>query len=232
MALVALTNGNTEFYLDENNIIRVYSKNSETKVQYIDVELGVVKIVTVVESVSVVGGSSNLLIALTETASGSTFYLNSGMISLVTTNASGSLVRFDYNGQQLQIQVDESDVSVLTPSTPAAYKIYKALLTQTGTNAPTAIVLENTLGITPAYGYTDVGTYSLTSIGSFPDNKTIFTGYKGECQYFGGALLLEKKYTYGKNDEDSLYILSDSNDSLANDLLDGWLTYIKIIVYP
>lgn len=119
MGLVSLTytDSGDSFYLDENNIIRVYSQNSETKVQYIDVELGVVKTVTVDETVSVVGGSSNLLIALTETASGSTFYLNSGMISLVTPNASGSLVRFDYNGQQLQIQVNESDVQSIVPTT-------------------------------------------------------------------------------------------------------------------
>ena len=31
------------------------------------------------------------------------------------------------------------------------YKIYRALLTQSGTSAPTAIVLENTLGVIPTF---------------------------------------------------------------------------------
>ena len=39
------------------------------------------------------------------------------------------------------------------------YKVYTALLTQTGTNAPVATVLENTLGITISFSYTTVGRY-------------------------------------------------------------------------
>ena len=36
------------------------------------------------------------------------------------------------------------------------YKVYTALLTQTGTNAPVATVLENTLGGTPVWSYDKV----------------------------------------------------------------------------
>lgn len=117
MALVSLTytDSGDSFYLDDNNIVRVYSQNSQTKVQYINVELGVLKTVTVDETVLVIGGSSSLLIPLTETASGATFYLNSDMISLITLTASGSLIEFDYNGQKLQVQVDETNISVLDP---------------------------------------------------------------------------------------------------------------------
>lgn len=39
------------------------------------------------------------------------------------------------------------------------YKVYTALLTQTGTNAPTAIVLENTLGFEPTITYQNIGIY-------------------------------------------------------------------------
>lgn len=42
-----------------------------------------------------------------------------------------------------------------------SYKVYTALLTQTGTNAPVAIVLKNTLGYTPMLNYDDVGRYSI-----------------------------------------------------------------------
>jgi hypothetical protein len=56
-------------------------------------------------------------------------------------------------------------------STPS-YKVYTALLTQTGTDAPVATVLENTLGeIT--YSYAGVGKYSIISSGLFLTNKTV-----------------------------------------------------------
>ena len=36
---------------------------------------------------------------------------------------------------------------------PRPYKVYTALLSQSGTNAPTAIVLENTLGVDVSFTY-------------------------------------------------------------------------------
>lgn len=56
----------------------------------------------------------------------------------------------------------------------AGVKVYRALLTQTGTDAPTATVLENSLGGTPTYGYVDPGTYTVTLTGAFTANKTAF----------------------------------------------------------
>ena len=41
-------------------------------------------------------------------------------------------------------------------------KVYKALLTQTGTDAPTAIVLENTLGVIPIFTYNGAGDWVLS----------------------------------------------------------------------
>ena len=52
-------------------------------------------------------------------------------------------------------------------------KIYRALISQSGTNAPIATILENTLGVTPTWGYNDVGSYSICSTNAFPYNKTI-----------------------------------------------------------
>ena len=42
------------------------------------------------------------------------------------------------------------------------YKVYTALLTQTGTSAPTAIVLENTLGFEVTWARESEGEYTLT----------------------------------------------------------------------
>jgi len=43
------------------------------------------------------------------------------------------------------------------------YKVYTALLSQSGTNDPVAVVLENTLGQTITWAYNDVGSYIFTS---------------------------------------------------------------------
>ena len=54
------------------------------------------------------------------------------------------------------------------------YKVYIATLTQTGTNAPIATVLENTLGEVPTWSYVSAGTYRLNTIGDvFVDGKTV-----------------------------------------------------------
>ena len=52
------------------------------------------------------------------------------------------------------------------------YKVYTALLSQTGTNAPTATVLENTLG-TVVWTRSNTGQYVGTLTGAFTDQKTI-----------------------------------------------------------
>lgn len=55
--------------------------------------------------------------------------------------------------------------------TKLIYKVYTALLTQTNTNPPTAIVLENTIG-SIVWNYISTGNYSANLIGAFPRNKT------------------------------------------------------------
>jgi len=52
------------------------------------------------------------------------------------------------------------------------YKVYTALLSQAGEDAPVPTVLENTLGETLSYTRTDEGTYVITTTGIFPQNKT------------------------------------------------------------
>lgn len=60
-------------------------------------------------------------------------------------------------------------------STSGGSKKYKALISQTATGAPTAIVLENTLGGTLVWTRTGTGTYSGTLSGAFDQNKTLST---------------------------------------------------------
>ena len=57
--------------------------------------------------------------------------------------------------------------------TIAPYKVYTALLTQSGTDAPVATVLENTLEGTVTWTYEDVGLYLAACSGCFTENKTM-----------------------------------------------------------
>ncbi len=52
-------------------------------------------------------------------------------------------------------------------------KVYIALLDQSGTDAPVATVLKNTLGGTVVWTYTSVGFYAGTLIGAFTAEKTV-----------------------------------------------------------
>lgn len=54
------------------------------------------------------------------------------------------------------------------------YKVYTALITQFGTNAPVATVLENTLSGTPVWTRTGVGVYPITLTGAFPNDNKLF----------------------------------------------------------
>lgn len=54
----------------------------------------------------------------------------------------------------------------------APYKVYTALLTQSGTDAPVATVLENTLGGEVVWNRAEVGYYLATSNGLFTNGKT------------------------------------------------------------
>jgi hypothetical protein len=65
-----------------------------------------------------------------------------------------------------------------------SYKTYVALLTQSGTSAPTATVLQNTLGVTPTLSYVGVGTYRITATGIGSETRS-FYGLSGN---FTGAL--------------------------------------------
>lgn len=53
------------------------------------------------------------------------------------------------------------------------YKVYTALLNQSGESAPVATILENTLGSIPVWSYSTTGVYALTLSNAFPIAKTL-----------------------------------------------------------
>lgn len=108
--------------------------------------------------------------------------------------------------------------------TAREYKEYIARLSQSGTNAPTATVIKNTIG-TITWSYTALGAYTATSNYLFTTNKTVAT-MSGRldiglaefvCAYPGSALHVHVETG----------ILAGNN---ANDILDGEII-IEIRVY-
>lgn len=69
------------------------------------------------------------------------------------------------------------------PKATRPYKVYSALISQSGTNAPTAIVLENTLGAIPVWSRTDAGNNQCALAGVFTENKTTVHVTHGEAGY-------------------------------------------------
>ena len=73
--------------------------------------------------------------------------------------------------KQKDIQILELSESIY--DTQPKYRVFTALLSLSGVNPPTAIILENTLGQIPTFSYNVVGNYSINVIGSiFTNNKT------------------------------------------------------------
>jgi hypothetical protein len=112
------------------------------------------------------------------------------------------------------------------------YKVYRALLTQSGTDAPVATVLENTLGDI-VWSYLQQGDYTGTLSGAFTANKTFFPipFILGNDNGFGSAAC-----AYGvikRNDINEIRINTidtpiDQNN--INGILNN--SSIEILVYP
>lgn len=66
------------------------------------------------------------------------------------------------------ITANETAIAAVRP-----YKVYTALLSQTGTDDPTVIVFENTIGDI-VWTRQSTGVYRATLVGAFPTNKTFF----------------------------------------------------------
>lgn len=105
------------------------------------------------------------------------------------------------------------------------YKVYSALLNQSGTNAPVATVLENTLGGTVVWSYDDVGFYSATLSGAFPLAKTFFTAQSG-----GSGVSLIMYSNEAGEPSNSITLETNLNGTPTN----GQMYYasVEIRVYP
>lgn len=88
-------------------------------------------------------------------------------------------------------------------------KVYRALISQTGSNMPDVIVLENSLGGNPVITTVGTGQYVVTLTGAFPANKT-FCLWQGD--YFNGNTFWP---LIGRVDDNSIEFYSYEPDNLA-----------------
>jgi hypothetical protein len=74
-----------------------------------------------------------------------------------------------------EVAVFTKDVEGTTTAKVGGVKVYRALLTQTSTNAPIAVVLENTLNGDLEWAFEDDGRYTATLSDAFPEDKTFIS---------------------------------------------------------
>lgn len=123
----------------------------------------------------------------------------------------------------------DTELATLGQAKAAArpYKVYTALLSQSGTNAPVATVLENTLGGTVVWSRSGTGgNYDATLSGAFTSNKT--SALSSPTYTSGNYALAIPQYT--STSTVHFKTINVGTDLGTDDLLDN--TFIEIRVYP
>ncbi len=126
----------------------------------------------------------------------------------------------------------EKTLDTITPISGGglSYNVYTAILTQSGTDAPVATVLENTLSGPLGWSYSSTGIYRATLAGEFSNSNkvVVFINQAGGFYALGsGSTIFTNAYVY---DNDQIEVITTLDSSLSNGM---WLvTPIEIRVYP
>lgn len=99
--------------------------------------------------------------------------------------------------------------------------VYRAILNQTGTNAPVATVIDNTLGGDIVWTYSTVGRYNGTLVGAFIDIPVVILG----ASPFGVGKFIHASFT----SVDVVQVRTVLNDVVDDNVLVN--QYIEIRVY-
>jgi hypothetical protein len=99
------------------------------------------------------------------------------------------------------------------------YKVYTALLSQSGTNAPIATVLENTLGGTVVWSRNSNGVYFGTLSGAFTVDKTGIMATPSFSNIIVSAI---------RSDNNSIIIRTSTSGTLSDSGLTNVLTEIRV----
>jgi hypothetical protein len=109
----------------------------------------------------------------------------------------------------------------------SSYLVYTALLSQSGTDAPNVVELENTIGDI-IWTRSSTGLYFGTLTGAFPDGKTLITGFGNKNGGYvtigiANSLPFDHGYSINCNSEDvvgiNVYKTSDYTNVELSDLL-------------
>jgi hypothetical protein len=110
-----------------------------------------------------------------------------------------------------------------------AYKVYTALLSQSGSSAPVATVLENTLGGTPTWARSTTGTYYFLLNDAFPIGQTvIFLNIVGDDS--DGRYIAELNYAGAPNANQRGLVIKNATTNVNSDGISS-LSSIEIRVY-
>lgn len=118
--------------------------------------------------------------------------------------------------------------SIITSSAPessVAVKVYRALVSQATTAAPTATVLENSLGGTVVWARSSTGTYTATLTGAFTSAKT-FIMQPGET----GTIAAIKNVLASRTSDNVITVTTGAGGTLEDAVLSTFP--ISILVYP
>ncbi len=127
----------------------------------------------------------------------------------------GALRLKDETGEVSTLATTEGLEAVAEATEP---KVYVALLSQTGTDDPTAVVLKNTLGGEVVWTRENTGLYYGTLLGAFPQFKTVIYFQTG----LNYALTGELESVWG----------TSNHIVVTREGVDGFDRSIKIEVYP
>lgn len=149
--------------------------------------------------------------------------LNTGEVSSLPAAPVGYSYLISNNGIITTKDNDSTD-AVDRNTTPNIYTVYAASLTQAGTSKPTATLLQNTIGGTPSWEYSDVGQYTINITGAFPDITKISVMYGAN----GGGSDVSLKWVLGSSSSMKIYTWNVSAGAEQNDLLSNMTIEIKV----
>jgi len=157
----------------------------------------------------------------TKDSSGVIEELSTDLVGVPTGGATGEVLA--------KASATDGDVEWIDPT--GGVKEYVALLTQTGTDAPVATVLKNTLGGTIVWTYSNFGRYIGTLAGAFTAN-TIIDRKFNEVINEDGTYTGGKGWFLHKIDVNSVYLKSINTSEAYEDDIITVPQLIKIEVYP
>lgn len=141
---------------------------------------------------------------------------------------STDIIKVSHNKNESEMSITNFRDEVRT------YKVYRAIINQTGTNPPVATVLENTLGINPTYAYVGAGQYTLTSVGSFPVDKTVLECYRGYWDLLVTTVAADYRMSVSIFDDDTVWIYTTLDTTSTDGIMNpsfysrGWWIEIKV----